>query len=57
MWAHEVWREAAAEVGLDICYISMLRHPAEVVGSRRTYYAKSEDPADIRRYENINVAR
>jgi hypothetical protein len=57
VWAHEVWREAAAEAGLEICYISMLRHPAEVVGSRRTYYAKSEDPADIRRYENINVAR
>jgi hypothetical protein len=35
----------------------MLRHPAEVVGSRRTYYVKSEDPADIRRYELINVAR
>ena len=57
VWAHDVWREAAAEAGLEICYISMLRHPAEVVGSRRTYYAKSEDPADIRRYENINVAR
>ena len=57
VWAHDVWREAAAEAGLEIRYISMLRHPAEVVGSRRTYYAKSEDPADIRRYENINVAR
>jgi hypothetical protein len=57
VWAHDVWREAAAEAGLGICYISMLRHPAEVVGSRRTYYAKSEDPADIRRYEIINVAR
>jgi hypothetical protein len=57
VWAHDVWRDAAAEAGLEICYISMLRHPAEVVGSRRTYYAKSEDPADIRRYENINVAR
>jgi len=57
VWAHDVWREAAAEAGLEICYISMLRHPAEVVGSRRTYYTKSEDPADIRRYENINVAR
>jgi hypothetical protein len=57
VWAHGVWREAAAEVGLEICYISMLRHPAEVVGSRRTYYAKSEDPAAIRRYEIVSVAR
>lgn len=57
VWAHEVWREAAAEADLEICYISMLRHPAEVVGSRRTYYAKSVDPADIRRYEIVNVAR
>ncbi len=57
VWAQELWREAAAEVGLEICYISMLRHPAEVVGSRRTYYVKSEDPAAIRRYEIVNVAR
>ena len=34
--------------GCDIRYISMLRHPAEVVGSRATYYAKSEDPEDQR---------
>lgn len=57
VWAHDLWREAAAEVGLDICYISMLRHPAEVVGSRRTYYAKSEDPAALRRYEVVTAAR
>jgi hypothetical protein len=57
VWAHQLWREAAAEVGLDLCHISMLRHPAEVVGSRRTYYAKSEDPKEIRRYELSNLAR
>lgn len=57
VWAHAVWREAAAEAGLEISYISMLRHPAEVVGSRRANYVKSDDPADIRRYEIVNVAR
>jgi hypothetical protein len=57
VWAHQVWREAAAEAGLELCHISMLRHPAEVVGSRRTYYVKSDDPEDVRRYELINVAR
>jgi hypothetical protein len=40
VWTQEVWRDAAEQVGLEIVFISMLRHPAEVVGSRTTYYAK-----------------
>jgi hypothetical protein len=35
----------------------MLRHPAEVVGSRATYYATSPDQAQRRRYEIFSVAR
>jgi len=57
VWAQQVWREAAADAGLEIVYISMLRHPAEVVGSRTTYYAKSAGESERRSYETFNVAR
>jgi hypothetical protein len=58
VWAQQLWGEAAAEVGLDIRYLSMLRHPAEVIGSRTTYYArKSEDAAQRRRYETFSLSR
>ena len=35
----------------------MLRHPAEVVGSRATYYADHRRRDQRRRYEIFNVAR
>ncbi len=57
VWAQALWHEAATEAGLEICYISMLRHPAEVVGSRRTYYVRSENAARLRRYEVTSLAR
>ena len=57
VWAQGLWREAAADAGLEIRYISMLRHPAEVVGSRTTYYANPNDEAKRRSYETFNVAR
>jgi hypothetical protein len=57
VWTQELWRSAAAEVGLELRCISMLRHPAEVVGSRSTYYANPDDEAARRRYETFNVAR
>ncbi len=57
VWVQGVWREAATEAGLDIRYLSMLRHPAEVVGSRTTYYASKADEAQRRRYETFNIAR
>lgn len=56
-WTQRLWKEAAAEAGLEIRYLSMLRHPAEVVGSRTTYYANPSDEAARRRYEIFNVAR
>jgi hypothetical protein len=57
VWAQEIWRTAAHDVGVQICYISMLRHPAEVIGSRTTYYAHPTDQARRRSYETFNVAR
>jgi hypothetical protein len=57
VWTQSLWREAAGQSGMDIRYISMLRHPAEVVGSRATYYANPDDEEQRRRYETFNVAR
>lgn len=57
VWTQEVWRSAAEEAGLELRCISMLRHPAEVVGSRSTYYANPDDEVARRRYETFNVAR
>lgn len=57
VWAQDLWRDVAEDVGLGIRYISMLRHPAEVVGSRTTYYANPNDEAKRRSYETFNVAR
>jgi hypothetical protein len=56
VWVQRLWREAAANVGLEIRYLSMLRHPAETVGSRTTYYA-GPDAGMQRRYAIFNVAR
>ncbi len=56
-WTQELWREAAEAAGLSIRYLTMLRHPAEVVGSRTTYYANPDDETARRRYETFNVAR
>lgn len=56
IWAQDLWRDAAAADGRGMRYVSMLRHPSEVVGSRTTYYASDE--AERRRaYEIFNVAR
>lgn len=39
-WVPWLWEQTAKEVGVPIGYITMLRRPAEVVGSRATHYAK-----------------
>lgn len=57
VWAHEVWRTVAAELGLALRYVSMLRHPAEVVGSRTTYYSATDDERERRSYQTCQLAR
>jgi hypothetical protein len=63
VWVQQLWREVAAEQDLGIRYVSMLRHPAEVVGSRTTYYSGHEEGRSVeadrkrRRYAIFNVAR
>jgi hypothetical protein len=63
VWVQRLWEEAAEAQGASVRYLSMLRHPAEVVGSRTTYYSGHEAgrsrEADRKRrsYAIFNVAR
>lgn len=57
VWTQHLWRDVAEASGRDIVYISMLRHPAEVVGSRLTYYADDSDEEKRTRYETFTVTR
>jgi hypothetical protein len=38
IWVPWLWQETAATLGYDVGFLTMLRHPAEVLGSRSTYY-------------------
>lgn len=40
-WVPHLWIRAAATVGWSIGFVTMLRHPAEVLGSRSTYYGRN----------------
>lgn len=55
-WMPLLWESAAARVDTPTAFVAMLRHPAEVVGSRATYYAKG-DGQGVRRYQVTSVAR
>lgn len=39
IWFYDLWTDVAQELGIDISFLIMLRHPAEVSSSRSTYYA------------------
>jgi len=57
VWCQALWADAAADVGLSIRYLSMLRHPAEVLGSRTEYYASGADDARRRYYATCSLGR
>ncbi|MBW8752019.1 MAG: hypothetical protein JF565_11420 [Propionibacteriales bacterium] len=38
IWVPWLWQETAVALGYDVGFLTMLRHPAEVLGSRSTYY-------------------
>lgn len=42
-----LWAEAAAAVGVEIGYVTMLRHPSEVIGSRAAYYQAGAAPSAL----------
>lgn len=38
LWTLDLWEEVTRELNVGLSYVIMARHPAEVVGSRRTHY-------------------
>ncbi len=46
-WFLPLWREAAARTGAVPVFATMLRAPAEVVGSRQAHYAHTLGPAHL----------
>jgi len=40
-WFQPMWRDAAESLGTTPRFLTMLRHPAEVAGSKQTYYSRN----------------
>lgn len=40
-WFQPMWRDAAQSCGTTARWLTMLRHPAEVAGSKQTYYSRN----------------
>ncbi len=51
-----LWRRAAADVGAEVCFLTMLRHPAEVVGSKDAYYKARGAGGTVRHAQTTRVA-
>lgn len=56
LWFAEVWREAAEAVNLDLRFLTAIRHPAEVIGSRDLAYLQQQSEALRRTKETSNLA-
>lgn len=54
-WFHDLWKSAAAELGIELGFLTMVRHPAEVARSRDTSYLqdRTEDFRRVRQTANI----
>ena len=55
-WFAAAWRGAAQELGADLRVLTALRHPAEVVGSRKLAYQQQETEELRRVKETSNIA-
>jgi len=55
-WMPLLWESAASRLDMPICFVTMLRHPAEVIGSRSTYYAKGDEHS-VRQFQVTSIAR
>lgn len=51
-WFHELWHAAASEVGREVSFLTMLRHPAEVAKSRDSAYL-AEETETFRRQRTV----
>ncbi len=55
-WFSNLWLEAAGSVGARMSYLTMLRHPAEVIGSRGVHYLSDLEEAQLRERETALLA-
>lgn len=55
-WFAEVWAQVCADLGVDLKWLTALRHPAEVVGSRDIAYLQSQSEELRLVKETSNVA-
>jgi hypothetical protein len=55
-WAHQLWSAAAAELGVELSFLTMLRHPAEVAQSRDTHYLSKQTDYFRRQRQTANIA-
>ena len=55
-WLHRAWRAAAEAAGVELSFLTMLRHPVEVARSRDTAYLTGKDAEHRRVREISNVA-
>ncbi|MEJ7689976.1 MAG: hypothetical protein WKF76_05825 [Nocardioidaceae bacterium] len=55
-WMPPLWESAASRLDMPTSFVTMLRHPAEVIGSRSTYYAKG-DERSVRQFQVTSIAR
>jgi hypothetical protein len=51
-----LWRTVAGELGIELSFVTMLRHPAEVAGSRDRAYLTDHTAEFRRKRETANVA-
>jgi hypothetical protein len=56
VWFIDLWLETADALGAHPASVTMLRHPAEVVGSRDVHYSKNLSGEQRRQREVANVA-
>jgi hypothetical protein len=54
-WVPWLWAETAGSIGIDIGYLTMIRHPAEVLGSRSTYYRHYRPGMDDWQFSVMNL--
>ena len=55
IWVPWLWEETAAELGVTTGFVTMLRHPAEVLASRATYYTGTRDNMGDFRFAVMNL--
>jgi hypothetical protein len=56
VWLRDLWAEVAGDLGVETAWVTMLRHPAEVVGSRERHYLANADESRRVTRETANLA-